>query len=1150
MSNFEFMAEWPALQQHAQQAEGLVNADPRSSCFYSRYTLERAVHWMYEFDNGLATPGYDSTLNTLINLPAFREILGSRLFPKLKAVQKSGNNAVHSASPVAVTTATQTLKELHHVLYRFYRLYTRQQPPQDQQFATARLPQTVQIDARLVAQSTKRLKELQQKLEAQDKTTAQANADEIRKNKTLQAENAALRKQIEAQKAANAQAEDRHDYNEADTRHFLIDQYLKEVGWQLDQPRDREFPVQDMPISSVNPSGNGFIDYVLWGDDGQPLAVIEAKRSNISAESGKRQAELYADCLQKDPRFRGRRPLIYYTNGYETFFWDDSQYGARQVQGFLSKDEMQRLIDRRTEASPLADQTVNTAIAGHKRPYQILAIRSVCEQFEQKRARKSLLVMATGTGKTRTIIALVDILMRAGWIKNVLFLADRNALISQAKKEFSKLLPKVSAEILSGGSRPTGRLHLSTYPTMMNLLNAPADTRLFTVGHYDLVIVDEAHRSVYHKYSYIFDYFDALLVGLTATPKAELDKNTYDVFERPDDDPTFAYELQEAIDDRHLVPAKDVRVGLGFVREGIKYSELSDDEKAEWESKEDLQERDEVLPSEVNRFLFNRDTVEKALDILMEQGIKVAGGDRLAKTIIFAANNKHAEFICKVFNENFNTYKDKFARVITYKEKYSESLIEEFKGERESSDPAIPLTIAISVDMLDTGIDVPEVANLMFFKVIKSKVKFLQMLGRGTRLSPNLFGPHSPDDDKAFFKVFDCCQNFEYFEMQPEGVIDSVAKPVSQQIFESRLRLSALLQERLDDYDRSLRTYLLNLLHNRVSGMNLDNFIVRPKRQVVEQYLERKHWDSLNTEQQGELIDTIARLPTEAEPLDAIEQDQERALRFDQLILTMQLAYVEGTGISDKQQSRLAELAAQLEAKASVPAVGEHLEWIQYIQSANFWQDISLEELEQTRRKLRLLLRYLDNKGAGIVYTNFEDSVVEVQENDGMYTFGPTSDLALYRKRVEAYIREHENDLTIQRIKRNLPITRQDLEQLDTKLFEISGFQDKETYQETIRPEKPVGVFIRELVGLDRAAAKATFADFLDENRFNSQQIQFINTLIDYLTQNGVVNPTQLTQSPFIDQHSDGVIGLFSDVDTVLDIRGRIEQIQARAVGE
>ncbi len=1120
MSNFTFMAEWPDLQEPAGKAESLVYADPRAACFYARFAMERAVHWVYRFDSAMSRPGYDNSLNTLIHQPCFKDALPPPLFSKFKLVQKAGNAAVHSDRKVADSSAAQVVKELHHILYWFYRTYSRQPAPGNQQFDASRIP--TPIDAEQVKQSAKQLKALEKQLEEQEQAKVEALAERERQNAELQKELDELREKVAALKEEHEQQSDSHDYSEAETRKYLIDQLLHEAGWKLDGKNDLEYEVTGMP----NPTGLGYVDYVLWGDNGLPLAVVEAKRTTEDVAKGRRQAELYADCLEN---MKGQRPLIYYTNGYEIRFWDDTRYPPRMVQGYHTRNELQRMIDRRTQAKPLADIPIDNNIAGKGRPYQILAIRKVCEQFEKYRQHKSLLVMATGTGKTRTVIALIDVLMRAGWVKNVLFLADRNGLVSQAKKEFSKLLPKSSPEILSSGTTELkGRVNLSTYQTMMNLLNQPADRRLFGIGYFDMVIVDEAHRSIYKKYGYIFDYFDSLLIGLTATPKSEIDKNTYQIFDIENDVPTFAYESKEAFDDKVLVPPKGYSVPLKFVRQGVKYKELSEEEKEEWESKEQLLEREEVLPSELNQFLYNSDTVDKMLATLLEHGIKVAGGERLGKTIIFAANTPHAELIVDRYNHHYRHHAGKFARVITYKEKYADTLIDEFKGEKEPLDPNVPLTIAVSVDMLDTGIDVPEVVNLVFFKVVQSRVKFLQMLGRGTRLCENLFGP---GEDKTHFVVFDYCQNLEYFEENPDGAKDSTSKPLSQLIFEKRLQLATALSDSESDEDRAYRSYTLDLLHHGVSGMNLENFMVRPRREIVERYQNRERWNQLDAVQVGELNHHIGQLPTEAEPINPEEAGNEMALRFDHLVLRLQVAKLEEGVIPENLRLQLIELAHQLEAKASIPNVKQHLHFIQQVQTDEWWQDVTIPMLDELRRKLRLLIQFIDAKKREIVYTSFEDELGDITERPLAGTMSRGGELAQYRKKVESYIRSHKDHLTIQRIKRNRPVTAQDLDQLDDMLFKASGMSNRTEYDSAIHPDKTLGVFIRELVGLDRAAAKEAFAEFLDETRMNSTQIQFINTLIEYLTQNGVMEQRQLAQPPFSDIHSNSLFGLFNEND-------------------
>lgn len=1134
MSNFIFMAEWPELQEPAGKAESLLQADPRAACFYARFAMERAVHWVYRYDPAMDKPGYDHTLNTLIHQPCFKDALPPPLFNKFKLVQRAGNAAVHSERKVAAADAAQALRELHHILYWFYRTYSREPQAANQTFDPALIPAA---PADTAQQSAKQLRALHEQLEKRERESAAALAERERQNAALREELKTLQAQVAKLKSQHDKQPDSHDYSEAQTRKYLIDQLLREAGWDPEGEKVAEYEVTGMP----NNKGVGYVDYVLWGDNGLPLAVVEAKRTTVEPQTGRQQAVLYADCLT---RMHGQRPLIYYTNGYLIWFWDDSTYPPRLVQGYHTRDEMQRIVDRRGTTTPLAEVEIDTAIAGQGRPYQVQAIRSVCEQFEKHRQHKTLLVMATGTGKTRTVIALVDVLMRAGWVKNVLFLADRNALVTQAKKEFGKLLPKVSAEILSGAtSELKGRVQLATYPTMMNLLGEPAHRRLFGIGHFDLVIVDEAHRSIYQKYRHIFDYFDALLVGLTATPKSDIDKNTYHIFDIENGVPTFAYESHEAFADEVLVPPKGYSVPLKFVRQGVKYQELSPEEQAEWESKEQLAEREEVLPSELNQFLYNADTIDKMLQTLVQHGIKVAGGERLGKTIIFAANNAHAEEIVKRYNKNYRHHAGKFARVITYKEKYADTLIEEFKGEKEPLDKNIPLTIAVSVDMLDTGIDVPEVVNLVFFKVVQSRVKFLQMLGRGTRLCKDLFGP---GEDKKEFIVFDYCQNLEYFEENPDGARDSSNKPLPQLIFEKRLQLATALADSESDADQAYRRYTLDLLHHAVAGMNLDNFMVRPRREIVERYQKRERWERLDALAMGELNNHIGPLPTEAAPINPGEASDEMAMRFDHLALRLQLALLEEGVIPEGLRLQVIELAHQLETKTGVTQVKQQLHFIQQLQSDEWWQDVTIPMLEELRRYLRLLIQFIDKEKRDPVYTGFEDEQGEMEGKDVVRIMGGGSGLAQYRKKVEAYIKSHKNHVTIERIMRNRPVTEMDLTQLEEMLFQASGMERREDYDETIHPEKPLGVFIRECVGLDRAAAKAAFAEFLHDTTMNSTQIQFINTLIDYFTQNGVMEPQHLTQPPFSDIHDDSVFGLFP-AERVQAITRKIQWINRNA---
>ena len=537
-----------------------------------------------------------------------------------------------------------------------------------------------------------------------------------------------------------------------------------------------------------NESGIGFVDYVLWGNDGRPLGLVEAKRTKRDPRVGQQQAKLYADCLENQ---FGQRPVIFYSNGYEHWIWDDKNYPPRQVQGFYKKDELELLIQRRSTRKPLSEAKINSNIAD--RYYQTRAIRRIAESFEKDNDRKALLVMATGAGKTRTVIALCDLLMRCNWVKRVLFLADRVALVNQAVNAFKLHLPDSSPVNLVTEKDTEGRVFVSTYPTMMKQIEDMSDgQRRFGVGHFDIVIIDEAHRSVFKKYRAIFDYFDSLLVGLTATPKNEIERNTYSLFDLENGVPTDAYSLEEAVKDGFLVPPQAVSVPLKFQREGINYDELSDEDKEQWDSlewDEDGEVPDRVEAEAVNKWLFNIDTVDKVLAHLMTRGLKVAGGDRLGKTILFAKNQAHAEFVAERFNANYPHFKGEFARVITFKTEYAQSLIDNFSNKEKAPH------LAISVDMLDTGIDVPEVVNLVFFKLVRSKTKFWQMVGRGTRLCPDLF---EPGQDKQFFYLFDYCQNLEFFRQNPETTDGSLGDTLGTRLFKTRLELITELDKKLE----------------------------------------------------------------------------------------------------------------------------------------------------------------------------------------------------------------------------------------------------------------------------------------------------------------------------------------------------------------
>ena len=1145
-SNFAFLQpDWPDLLAEARRAEAAAHADPRTACFYARRTLELAVAWLYQAEGGrggcLRMP-YKADLSAFLFEPSFQQLVGTAVHAKMDVIRRLGNQAVHHARPVPPQDALAALRELFHVAFWLAQHYARRvsdRPAAALQFRTDLLPRPAAIDA-AHEQAASRMAQAaaQEALAKQAQALAERDAalrEAAARNAALDAELARYRAEIASAKAANAaQPAQAHDYNEAATRDLFIDLLLKEAGWALDQPRDREFEVQGMP----NNEGKGFVDYVLWNGE-RPLAIVEAKRTRRSAKEGEQQARLYADCLEQRT---GHRPVIYGTNGYEHWMWDDTTSPPRPVQGFHTRDELELMAQRRTTRKPLANLPIAAGIV--ERHYQQRAIRRIAETFERDQHRKALVVMATGAGKTRTVIALVDLLMRANWAKRVLFLADRVALVNQAVNAFKAHLPDAAPVNLVTDRATEGRVYVSTYPTMMGLINegAGGKQRRFGVGHFDLIVVDEAHRSIYQKYRAIFSYFDALLVGLTATPKDEIDRNTYSLFDLESGVPTDAYGLDDAIAEGYLAPPRAVSVPLKFQREGIRYNDLSDDEKDQWDALEWDEEGgeapDEVSAEAVNQWLFNTDTVEKMLALLRERGHKVAGGDRLGKTIIFAKNQRHAEFIQERFNANYPEYRGEFARTITFKTEYAQSLIDAFAQKDRAPH------IAISVDMLDTGIDVPEVVNLVFFKIVRSKAKFWQMVGRGTRLCKELYGP---GQDKKDFFIFDFCQNLEFFSQELEGSEGAVAQPLSQRLFNARLELIGLLDERLTQggvaeapaasfalTEAAIRHDTAALLHRMVAGMSLDNFVVRPQRHWVEAWAQPEAWKRPTAEQLTEVAAHLSGLPT------AVRDDDEDAKRFDALMLGVQLTSLRAEPALARLQARVQQLATSLLELASVPAVKNELLLIEAVAGDEWWQDVTLPMLEQARRKLRSLIKLIEKADRKVVYTDFEDAIGETTEVD-LPLVASAVDFERFRAKARVFLRAHADRLALHKLRRNQPLTPADLQALEALLHEAGGSDGDIDRARALYASLPA--FIRSLVGLDREAAMAAFSALIGSGTASASQLQFIEEIVQHLTEHGAMPAERLYASPFTDIHAQGPEGVFESA-TVERLFKTLEQFE------
>ncbi|MFR9752275.1 DEAD/DEAH box helicase family protein [Nocardia sp. 004] len=1142
-SNFAFLQpEWPELFDEAVRAERAAMADPRVSCFYARRTLELAVGWLYEVDDSLRRP-YRDDLNARISEPTMRLQAGPVLCGKMDVVRRQGNIAVHRQTLVAAQDAVKAVSELFHVLYWIARNYTRKpehRPSDSLAFDTAGIPRPVPAEVR-------RKKQAEIQRMAADFAAQQAElAAQRRKNKELDEEVLRLREEVKVAKAANAAVPDRHDYTEAETRANLVDLLLKEAGWGLGGKDDREYPVSGIPTKS----GNGYVDYVLWDDNGKPLALVEAKPTTKSPDAGLHQASLYADALERE---HGQRPVIFCTNGYETQIWDAPFYPPRPVQGFYTKDQLRTLIQRRAGRKALGGQTINDEIVN--RPYQHRAIRRIAEHFERDKQRQALLVMATGTGKTRTVIALVDLLIRAGWVKRVLFLADRQVLVTQAVNAFKAHLPNVPTVNLLTEKDTSARVYVSTYPTMMNLINDIDETeeRRFGPGYFDLVVVDEAHRSVYQKYRAIFEHFDSLLVGLTATPKDEIDRNTYRLFNLEDGVPTDAYDLDQAVKDNWLVPPTAVEVPLKFLHSGIKYDELSEEEKERWDELEwddDSGVPDEVDPEGLNRFLFNSDTIDKMLEALMTLGEKVDDAERLGKTIIFARNNKHAELIVERFRAQYPDLGGEHTQMITHQVSHAQSLIDKFE------DPASGLRIAVSVDMLDTGLDVPAVVNLVFAKLIRSKTKYWQMMGRGTRLCPDLKGPNR---DKQTFLVFDFCGNIEYFNQDLPVTAGRVQPSMSERLFRARadllrdldeLEQPGLRPDRTPEEEPKtvvdLRWQLADRLRVEVANMNHRNVEVRRKLRYVEEFSAPESWDIVTPDVRLR-VDELVSLPSQYQD----RENSPAAKRFDYLILRLQLAVLTADPVYARLREQVQEIAAGLLAPTlqNITAIRQQYDFIEDVSGEAWWEDVTLPMLETLRRRLRGLVKNLPPRTQQIpLYTDFADELGDIKITEVKALAGSGMGMARFESKVRTYLRNHEDQLAVQKILRNKQITSTDLEELE-QIFLENGFGTEEDIEHAKSQHGGLGLFLRSLAGLNPEAVSAAFAEFLIGKNLTATQLHFLDMLTDSVARNGLIDVGELYEQPFRSLAPEGPEQLFSDeqVDRMVTV---LNSIRTTAIPE
>lgn len=1111
--NFEHIqSKWPELHQLAAFAEDYAISDPQSSLVKLRCFAEKVVGYLYK---ELSLPVLP-TSNIFDKLTAddFTSAVPRLITDKLHAIRKSGNQAAHEGK-VDQQQAIWILKESYFVasyLFMAYANGTQQECPEfkapeqtqptnqsDAEFAKKNKQLTKQL-----AENQARLKRALDELEAAELAQKQAQQQAAKLKQTIDAE------KLNQVKTRNEQiVNSSFNFNEDETRKRIIDLDLRNAGWNValdDKSTEdvgKEVKVTDQPTTT----GVGYVDYVLWDDDGKPLAVIEAKRTRENIEKGRQQATLYANALEKQ---YGQRPIIFYSNGWDIKILDDTQgYNSRGLYGYYSKDSLQYLIKQRTLKKDLNKTPIDTAVAG--RLYQMETITRVCERFSDKH-RKALIVQATGTGKTRVSIALAKRLLDAGWAKRVLFLCDRKELRKQAGNAFTEFT-KEPVHIVGKSAKNTAasaRVFIATYPGMLRIMNK------YDVGYFDLIVADESHRSIYNIYGDIFKYFDALEVGLTATPVEMVSRSTCDLFGCDYKLPTANYPLEDAIEQGNLVPYKIVSYTTQFLREGIKKDNLTDEQIAQLEEQGIDPNELDFDAKQIDEAIKNKDTNRLILRNLMEKGLRDKDGQLPGKTIIFARNIAHAELMAQLFSELYPQHGANFCRVIHSKYERAEELIDDFKSSDENS-----MRIAVSVDMLDTGIDVPECVNLVFAKPIKSKVKFWQMIGRGTRLCENLYGP---GQHKTHFLIFDHWANFEYFDENPEEDDVKQAKSLLQKLFEARVTLAqtALKKANLDVFDQTIK-----LIHDDICLLPMESISVRDNWLVVETYKDFKRLNQFSPQTVSDLLEKVAPLMQWRNIMG-----QSEAYKFDLELTTIQtLIFTDANQIDLAKQSIMNKVESfQMhlnEVRSKAPAIEE-------IQTQQYWQYLTHAALEQSRINLRSII-HLRNKSVTPPKGDFVLDIIEdenqIHEADRL-TKIVSIDYQIYRQEVEKTLTPlFETDSVLKKIRNGEQVTEADLAQLSSLVHTQNPSVDLNTLKEFF-PESTATLdkILRTIVGMDKNAIEQSFTTFVQQihTHVNAKQQRFIGMLKNHLIRHGAIEIAQLYDAPFTQIHDMGLDGVFS----------------------
>ena len=1137
--NFEFLrTNWKELAALGAFAEQYAVPDPASCLVKLRSLAEGVTDFIYH-RHGLAKPPFWN-LNELLNDHVFQQAVPRVVVDKLHALRKSGNAAAHGGRSGRATAVTM-LEEGHNLACWLYLAYGEGAREECGTFEAPRSDGEQESEDELKRER----KAILQKLAAQEGELQRLLKElETVRSEAHKAE--ATAEELQEALLASESAANTLSFDEVTTRRRLIDAELTAAGWDVGpggantEQVTQEEEVEHQPTES----GKGYADYVLWADDGKPLAVVEAKRTAKSPDAGRQQAKCYADGLEE---MHGRRPVIFYTNGYETTVWDDAMgEPPRRVFGFHSKDSLEYLHFQRPVAGPAepgeepkaaaedAGRYESKGLPGKLPPgeieisrdivdrmYQIEAAKRVIERFSAKH-RKALIVQATGTGKTRVAVSLCHALLRARWARRILFLCDRRELRKQARDVFAEFLPGDPHVYVTSQTykEREHRIYLATYPAMMKVYES------FDVGFFDLIIADESHRSIYNRYRDLFLYFDSLQVGLTATPVSYISRNTYRLFGCEDEDPTAHFSYEDAVS--HSPPwlsqFKVFTYTTDFLRRGIKYSQMTQQQKEQLEEDEAQPEAIEHEQREVDRAIFNQDTNRHILRNLMDNGFKIRDGSQLGKTIIFSRSHDHAKLLEKLFDEMYPQYGGKFCRVIDTYEPRAEDLIGELKT------PDSDLTIAISVDMLDTGIDIPEVVNLVFAKPVYSLVKFWQMFGRGTRLCRNLLGP---GQDKTCFYVFDHWGNFEYFDEEFQPAEPSVTKSLVQRLFESRV---ALAETALAKPDPGSFEIAIELLVRDIRDLPERTIAVQEKWKQVLIVKEKETLQQFEAATQAILTQDLAPLMNERNVRGTVPAHQ-----LDLLVCRMQSELLKGS-------ARLEDLKAELlgeidQLRMNLSQVKARAEMIRRVRSQEFWEDLTVGSLEQAREELRGVMRYKQEPVIG----KAPPKVIDVEEEEDSVQraeYKPKLEgmaLAAYRQRVGAALQElFETNDTLQRIRRGQPVREEDLTALvSLVLTQYPGLDLSDLLDYYPEVAGHLDLAIRSIIGLDAAAVHERFSEFVRKHtKLTSTQIKFLDMLQNHIARNGSIELDRLYEEPFTTFDVNGIDGIFEEdqIDDLLEI--------------